>query len=95
MPFGWLKLLLPIKVKGIKNARLPLMGLRKCYHRTTVGVAAMVQMLEAARIEMVRCGFRRVEFSWTLEDNTSMLHIVEAIGAIPYKVYRIFEKQLI
>jgi hypothetical protein len=95
MPFGWLKLLLRIKVKGIKNARVPLMGLRKRYHRTTVGVAAMVQMLEAARIEMARCGFRRVELSWILEDNRSMLRILEEIGAVPYKVYRIFEKQLV
>lgn len=95
VPFGWLKLLWRMKVTGIRSARVPLMGLRRRYHRTAIGVAAMVQMLEAARIEMVRCGFRRVELSWTLEDNTSMLHVVEAIGAIPYKVYRIFEKQLV
>ena len=94
MPFGWLKLLWRLKVTGVKSARIPLMGLRRCYWRTTVGFAAVVQMLEAARIEMARCGFRRVDFSWTLEDNTPMLHVFKTIGAVRHKTFRIFEKQL-
>ena len=95
VPFGWLKLLWRMKVTGLKSARIPLMGLRRRYHHTAVGFATMVQTLDAARIEMVRCGFRRVDLSWTLEDNRSMLHILEEVGAVPYKVYRIFEKQLV
>jgi hypothetical protein len=95
VPFGWLKVLWRMKVTGLKSARVPLMGLRRRYQHTAVGLATMVQMLEAARIEMARCGFRRVELSWILEDNRSMLRILEEIGAVPYKVYRIFEKQLV
>jgi hypothetical protein len=95
LPFGWVKLLWRLKVRGVRSARVPLMGLRKRYHRTAVGFAAMAQMLEAARIEMVRSGFRRVDISWTLEDNLPMLHIFRAIGATRHKTYRIFEKQLI
>jgi hypothetical protein len=95
LPFGWLKLLWRMKVRGIRSARIPLMGLRRRYHRTPVGFAAMVQMLEVARIEMVKCGFRRVDLSWTLEDNLPMLHVFQAIGATRHKTYRIFEKQLI
>jgi hypothetical protein len=95
MPFGWLKLLWRMKVTGLRSARVPLMGLRRRYQHTAVGLATVVQMLEASRIEMARCGFRRVELSWTLEDNRSMLRILEEIGAVPYKIYRIFEKQLV
>ena len=94
LPLGWLKLLWRLKVKGVRSARVPLMGLRRRYHRTAVGFAAMVQMLEAARIEMVKCGFERVDLSWTLEDNLPMLHVFQAIGATRHKTYRIFEKQL-
>jgi GNAT superfamily N-acetyltransferase len=95
LPIGWVKLLWRLKVRGVRSARVPLMGLRKRYHRTAVGFAAMAQMLEAARIEMVRSGFRRVDLSWTLEDNLPMLHVFQAIGATRHKTYRIFEKQLI
>ena len=95
LPLGWLKLLWRMKVRGIRSVRVPLMGLRRRYHRTAVGFAAMVQMLEAARIEMVKCGFRRVDVSWTLEDNLPMLHVFQTIGATRHKTYRIFEKQLI
>lgn len=95
LPFGWVKLLWRLKVRGVRSARVPLMGLRKRYHRTAVGFAAMAQMLEAARIEMVKSGFRRVDVSWTLEDNLPMLHVFRAIGATWHKTYRIFEKQLI
>jgi GNAT superfamily N-acetyltransferase len=95
LPFGWAKLLWRLKIRGVRSARVPLMGLRKRYHRTAVGFAAMAQMLEAARIEMVRSGFRRVDLSWTLEDNLPMLHVFKAIGATRHKTYRIFEKQLI
>jgi hypothetical protein len=95
LPFGWLKLLWRLKVRGVRSARVPLMGLRTRYHRTAVGFAAMAQMLEAARVEMVRSGFRRVDLSWTLEDNLPMLHVFQAIGATRHKTYRIFEKQLI
>jgi GNAT superfamily N-acetyltransferase len=94
LPIGWVKLLWRLKVRGVRSARVPLMGLRKRYHRTAVGFAAMAQMLEAARIEMVRSGFRRVDLSWTLEDNLPMLHVFHAIGATRHKTYRIFEKQL-
>jgi hypothetical protein len=34
------------------------------------------------------------ELSWVLEDNLPMRHIIEALGAVPYKTYRIYEKAL-
>jgi len=38
--------------------------------------------------------YRRVEFSWILEDNIPVQRLVEMIGARLYKKYRIYEKRL-
>jgi hypothetical protein len=38
--------------------------------------------------------FKRVEFSWILEDNIPVQRLVEMIGARLYKKYRIYEKRL-
>jgi hypothetical protein len=35
-----------------------------------------------------------VELSWILEDNMPMRHILAALGSIPYKRYRIYERTL-
>jgi len=39
-------------------------------------------------------GYRRVDFSWILEDNISTQRLVEMIGGRLYKKYRIYEKPL-
>jgi len=37
---------------------------------------------------------KQVELSWILEDNRPMRHVIEALGANPYKTYRVYEKTL-
>ena len=37
LPFGWAKLLWRLKVKGVKSARIPLMGVRKKFQTTQRG----------------------------------------------------------
>ena len=37
----------------------------------------------------------RAELSWVLEDNMPMRRMIEALGAVPYKTYRIYEKALV
>jgi len=39
-------------------------------------------------------GTKSGELSWILEDNLPMRHMLEALGAIPYKTYRIYEKAI-
>lgn len=39
-------------------------------------------------------GLRKIELSWILEDNHPMRHIIESLGAIPYKTCRVYEKTL-
>jgi hypothetical protein len=37
---------------------------------------------------------RQVELSWILEDNRPMRHVIESLGAKPYKTYRVYDKLL-
>ena len=39
-------------------------------------------------------GIERVELSWILEDNWAMRRVIESLGAVPYKTYRLYEKAL-
>jgi hypothetical protein len=36
----------------------------------------------------------RIELSWILEDNRPMRRIIEELGAVAYKTYRMYEKNL-
>lgn len=55
--------------------------------------------LESAMlIEGLRVGFeagvRESEASWILEDNHGMRRVLEAIGGVPYKTYRLYEREI-
>ena len=94
LPFGWAKLLWRLKVRGLHSARMPLMGIKKRFHSSALGGAlayAVIDRLEAAARDR---GFRTMELSWVLEENTATRHIIEAAGARVHKVYRVYEKDL-
>jgi len=40
-------------------------------------------------------GYDGAELSWTLEDNVLISRTIEAVGAKPYKRYRIYETSLV
>lgn len=94
LPFGWAKLLWRLKVKGLKTARVPLMGVRRKFARTPRGAVLPFLLMNAAASAARRLGYERAELSWILEDNRPMRHILEAAGAHVYKTYRIYEKAL-
>ncbi len=94
LPFGWAKLLYRIKVKGLKSARIPLMGVSKEFRGTRLGTA-MAAVLSEKAFEMGRKhGYTHVEMSWILEDNQSMIRIIEQAKGVPYKTYRMYEKPI-
>jgi hypothetical protein len=35
-----------------------------------------------------------MEMSWILEHNSGMRNIIESLGGVPYKTYRLYEKAL-
>lgn len=94
MPFGWAKMLWRLKVAGVKTARVPLMGLRREYHGTPIGAAALFSIFDGLLGGLRRCGIERVELGWVLEDNMSLRRVLESIGGRVYKTYRMYEKEI-
>jgi hypothetical protein len=58
----------------------------------SLGLAVLLyrEMNEAGKRRGVEWG----ELSWTLEDNDAINRGIEATGAVRYKTYRIYEKDL-
>ncbi|MGH7023779.1 MAG: dATP pyrophosphohydrolase [Caulobacteraceae bacterium] len=94
VPFGWAKLLWRLKIKGVKRGRVPLMGVKRKFAREARGAFAPFLILDAFRREAVKIGITEAEYSWILEDNAPMRHILENFGARIYKTYRIYGKPL-
>jgi hypothetical protein len=59
-----------------------------------MGAVMAYGMIEAVRQAGLRKKIEQVELSWILEDNKPMRHILESLGAEPYKTYRLYEKLL-
>ncbi|MEM8935863.1 MAG: dATP pyrophosphohydrolase [Pseudomonadota bacterium] len=95
LPFNWLKLLWRLKVAGVKQARLPLMGVRRHLHRKPVGAALAYKIIDLLNgANMDRGVLEDSEISWILESNDAMLIMLRALDIHPYKTYRIYEKAL-
>ena len=94
LPFGWAKLLWRLKVKGLRTARVPLMGVRRRFARTMAGQMLPFMLIEAARGAARAKGYKKIELSWVLEDNAPMRRICEVVGTERYKTYRLYEKAL-
>jgi hypothetical protein len=93
-PIGLVKLLWRLKVRGLKSARVPLMGVRRSLAGTVIGSALPLQLIGAIWPGVKKLGFRWVELSWILESNRPMRSILERLGAKSYKTYRIYGKAL-
>ncbi len=94
LPFGWAKLLWRLKVKGVKTARVPMMGVRRSAAQDVIGGLLPFLMIDAVRKEALKMGFTHIELSWILEDNMPMRRMNESLGAEAYKTYRVYEKPL-
>lgn len=94
LPFGWAKLLWRLKVSGVRTARVPLMGVRQEHQFSRMGPVIALLLIEALRDPFKKRNIDALEMSWILESNTGMRTILERIGAIAYKRYRLYEKQL-
>jgi len=94
LPFGWAKLLWRLKVSGVRTARVPLMGVRHEYHFSRMGPVIALLLIEALNGAFAKWNIDALEMSWILETNDGMRSILEKIGAVPYKRYRLYEKHL-
>jgi hypothetical protein len=91
-PWGWLKMLWRLKVSYPRSGRVALMGVRKRFQSSPMGAAMAYGLIEAVREAVRRTPIQHVELSWILEENKRMRHILESLGADPYKTYRLYEK---
>jgi len=79
-----------LRHRYVDQARLLLLGVKAEYR--TLGIYPLL-LFELHR-QMTGGPYRRVEFSWILEDNRDINQPAEAAGARRYKTYRIYEKRL-
>ena len=94
LPLGWLKLLWRLKRHKLKTARVTLMGVRREYQTSSLGMTLAYKVINAVRVALITKGVDELEMSWVLEDNKNMRHILESMGAVPYKRYRIYQKDI-
>jgi GNAT superfamily N-acetyltransferase len=93
-PFGVFKLLARLKLSPPAAVRMPLMGVRRKFHGHPVGSALAISVIDAIRQYHVARGTTRAELSWILDDNLPMRRMIEAVGGVEYKRYRIYQRQL-
>jgi hypothetical protein len=93
-PFGLVKMMWRLKVRGPKSGRLVILGIKKKYRhvRKYAGLSAYlyVQMNRAAHL----LGMKDGELGWTLEDNAAINAGIRLMGGRIEKKYRVYEKTL-
>jgi len=87
-PFGIFKLLFPHKYKSM---RVITMGVVKEYRNKGIEAIFIEEIYKRAS----QNGYEFADLSWVLEDNLNLRHILERWGAIKYKTFRIYSKDLI
>jgi len=76
--------------RRISELRLLLLGIKREFRNRGVEALLLREGYAAVR----RGNYRRIEFSWILEDNIPIQNIIEMIGGRAYKTYRIYEKSV-
>lgn len=94
LPFGWIRMIKYLKSRGVRTGRIPLMGVRKQFQSSPIGMALAIMVIDAPRQAGLSRGIQAVELSWILEDNKAMRGILDYLGCRQYKRYRIFGKTL-
>ena len=94
LPFGVVKMLWRLRVRGPRTGRLVILGIRKKWRhvRRYAGLSAYlyVEMNRSAHL----LGMTEGELGWTLEDNAAINAGIRLMGGRIYKKYRVYEKQL-
>lgn len=93
-PFGIAKLIWRLKLRPPRSIRLTLLGVRKAFHGTPLGAALALSVIDTVRNTHKARGTHHAELSWILEDNMPMRRMIEMIGGVAYKTYRIYQKPI-
>jgi hypothetical protein len=95
LPLGWARLLWRLKGKGVDKARVLLMGVSSQWRDTPTGAGLSALLINRLHEELNAKGYQECELSWLLEDNDSIIRLIESTGAGLDKRYRIYHKELI
>ena len=95
LPFGWAKLLWRLKVRSPKTARVALMGVRQKYQNTRLGPALAFRTIQALYEPTMKRNMEMMEMSWILEQNKGIRNIIEKVGGVVSKRYRLYRKSLL
>lgn len=87
-PFGWLKFLR--HQRKITRVRSIAVGVREPYRKTGLIVLLFLESLKACS----KFPYREAEISWILEDNVAARRAAEMAGAIVYKRYALYKKDI-
>jgi hypothetical protein len=93
-PFNIFKLLWRMKVSRTRTARMPMMGVRKALQTSPIGAALALSVIKSVRDFNFARGVVDSELSWILARNARVRHVIEMVGGVPYKTYRVYEKPL-
>jgi hypothetical protein len=93
-PLGLAKLLYRLKVKGVNELRLVLLGIRPQFRGRDDLKGLSVLLYYLTHTEAKKAGYHIGELSWTLEDNWKINRGIEMMGGKLYKTYRLYEKVL-
>jgi len=93
-PLGLPKLLYRLKVKGPKTGRVLILGIRKKWRHVRKYASLSLFLYAELNESGKKLGMTSGELGWTLEDNGPVNMGIRAMGAKPYKRYRVFTKSL-
>ncbi|MBC8412173.1 MAG: GNAT family N-acetyltransferase [Nitrospira sp.] len=85
LPFGIFKALW--HTRKITDARLLLLGIKPGFRRRGVDSLLFLKGLEGLK----KHGYKRMEFSWILEDNHDVKRVIETMNGDLYKKYRVYQ----
>ncbi len=94
LPLNWAKFLWRLKIKKVSTARMPLMGISQRFQGKPLGAGFAYKIIEMVNNSSIENGITHAELSWILESNKAMITMLEDIGAVIDKTYRIYEKPL-
>jgi len=89
LPIGLLRFW--YRLRHIKTGRMMVLVVLENYRRRGVAELLILNTLDYGKNVL---GYTGAELSWTLEDNVLINRTIEAVGAVCYKRYRIYEQSL-
>jgi hypothetical protein len=93
-PFGIFKLLYRLKISGAKSGRVLILGIRKKWRHVKKYAPLSVYLYAELNESGKKIGMTHGELGWTLEDNGPVNAGIRAMGADPYKRYRVYTKSI-